>query len=109
MAFGILIRRSLDFLMEESNNCWPAPEKKPSSRFNRASATTSSSSGTFDNVADPKVMTQAERDIWVKQKKVEETWLENPTEEDRARFVKERARKQGKWEVEGKKEAQGGQ
>ena len=63
-AFGILSRRSLEFLMEESHISWPAPEKKPSGRFNRASATTSSSSssGTTENVADRKVMTQAERE-----------------------------------------------
>ena len=110
-AFGIPSRRSLDVLMEESNIHWPAPEKKPSSRFNRASATTSSSSssGTTDNVANRKVMNQAEREAWVKKKKAEGTWVENPTEEDRAHFVKERARKQREWETEQKKNAQGGQ
>ena len=62
-AFGILSRRSLDFLMEESIIRWPAPEKKPSSSFNKASttSTSSSSSGTSNNVVDRKVMTQAER------------------------------------------------
>ena len=107
-AFGILSRRSLDFLIEESNFRWAAPEKKPSGRFNRASTTTaSSSSGTTDNVADRKVMTQAEREAWIKKKKAEGSWVENPTEEDRARFVKERARKQREWEAEPKKK--GGQ
>ena len=107
-TFGILSRRSLDFLMEESNIRWPAPEKKPSGRFNRASTTTSSSSsGTTDNVADRKVMTQAEREVWIKKKKAKGSWVENPTEEDRARFVKERARKQREREAEQKKK--GGQ
>ena len=111
MAFGILSHRSLDFLMEESNIRWPAPEKKPSSRFNRAFTTTSSSSssGTSDNVTDCKVMTQAEREAWIKKKKAEGSWVENPTEEDRTRFVKDRARKQREWEAEQKKKAQGGQ
>ena len=107
-AFGILSRRSLDFLMEEFNIRWPAPEKKTSGRFNRASTTTSSpSSSTTDNVADRKIMTQAEREAWIKKKKAEGSWVENPTEEDRARFVKERARKQRESEVEQKKK--GGQ
>ena len=105
-AFGILSRRPLDFLMEESNIRWPAPEKKLSGRFNRSSTTSSSSSGTTD-VADRKVMTQAEREAWIKKKKAEGSWVENPTEEDRARFVKERARKQRESEVEQKKK--GGQ
>ena len=35
--------------------------------------------------------------------------MENLTEEDRARFGKERARKQREWEAEQKKKAQGGQ
>ena len=57
-ALGILSRCFLDFLMEESNIRWPAPEKKPSGRFNRASATSSSpsSSGTTAKVADRNVM-----------------------------------------------------
>ena len=109
-AFGILNRRSLDFLMEESNICWPAPEKKTSGRFNKASTTTSSSSsGITDNLADRNAMTQAEREAWIKKKKAEESWVENPTEEDRARFVRGRARKQREWEAEQKKKAQGGQ
>ena len=71
-AFGILSRRSLDFLMEESNIRWPAPEKKPSGRFNRTSTTSSSSStGTTDNVADRNIMTQAQREAWIKKKKAE--------------------------------------
>ena len=110
-AFGILSCRSLDFLMEESNIRWPASEKKPSDRFNRASTTTSSSSssGTTDSVADRKVMTQAEREAWIKKRKAKGSWVENPTEEDRARFVKERARKKREWEAEQRKKAQGGQ
>ena len=107
-TFGILSRRSLDFLMEEPNIRWPAPEKKPSGRFNRASTTTSlSSSGTTDNIADRKVMTQADREAWIKKKKAEGSWVENPTEEDHTRFVQERARKQREWEAEQKKK--GGQ
>ena len=109
-AFGILSRHPLNFLKEEVNIRWPAPEKKPSGRFNRASTTTSSSfSDTTDNVADRKIMTKAEREAWIKKKKAEGSWVENPTEEDRARFVKERARKQREWEAEQKKNAQGGQ
>ena len=111
-AFGILSCRSLEFLREESNIRSPAPEKEPSGRFNRASTTTtssSSSSGTSNNVADRKVMTQGERDAWIKKKKAEGSWLENSTKEDHARFVKERSRKQREWEAEQKKKAQGGQ
>ena len=50
---------------------------------------------------------QAEREAWIKKKKAEGSWVENPTEEDRARFVKERARKQREWEAEQKRK--GGQ
>ena len=52
-------------------------------------------------------MTQAEREAWIKKKKAEGSWVENPTEEDRARFVKEGARKQREWVAEQKK--RGGQ
>ena len=69
----------------------------------------SSSSGTTDDVADRKVMTQAEREAWIKKKKAEGSWVENPTKDDRAHFVKEHARKQREWEAEQRKTAQGGQ
>ena len=109
-AFSIISRRSLDFLMEEANIRWPALEKKLSGRFNRASSTTtassSSSSATITDVAARKVMTPAEREAWVKERKAEGSWVENPTEEDRTGFVIERAQKQRKCEA---KKAHGGQ
>ena len=43
------------------------------------------------------------------EKKAEGTWVENPTEKDRAHFVKEGARKQREWEAEQMKTGQGGQ
>ena len=110
-AFGIHSRRSLDILTEESNIRWPAPESKTTSRFNRASTTIapSSSSSITTTMANGKVMTPVERKAWVKRKKADDSWIENPTDKDHARMAKERVRKQREWEAERKRKAQGGQ